>query len=446
MSTCPPALRTIAAGLRRCLAAVLILLPAGCARDGAIVSEPAAMSDQRPFVIAHRGASGYRPEHTLAGYTLAIEQGADAIEPDLVVTRDGVLIARHENEIGGTTDVAQHPEFADRRTRKRVDGEEIEGWFAEDFTLAEIRTLRARERLADLRTANTPYDGQFGIPTFAEVIALAAAAPRPVAIYPETKHPTYFAEEGRYLDGTPIRRSLSALLVDELVRSGFTDPARVYIQSFELANLIELRTRLLPAAGIDARLMQLYGDTDAVRSDNESFALPYDLRWHAARGDDLDALYPGLRDLIPQLGHAAVSYGDLTTPAVLGWIREHYAYGIAPWKDNLLPRSNVVASSSSTADIAAPSAAASTATSLATAAATRPRLNGTVAPLIAAAHATGLKVHTYTFRADAPYLAADERGNGLSMEQEMQRLLDAGLDGYFTDFPGRGVAVRQRQR
>lgn len=429
MSTRPAEFRTIAAGLRRCLAAVLILLPAGCARDGAIVSEPAAMSDQRPFVIAHRGASGYRPEHTLAGYALAIEQGADAIEPDLVVTRDGVLIARHENEIGGTTDVAQHPEFADRRTRKRVDGEEIDGWFAEDFTLAEIRTLRARERLADLRTANTPYDGQFGIPTFAEVIALAARAPRPVAIYPETKHPTYFAHEGRYLDGTPIHRSLSALLVDELVRSGFTDPARVYIQSFELANLIELRRQLLPAARIDARLMQLYGDTDAVRADNESFALPYDLRWHAARGDDLDALYPGLRAVLPQLGRTVVSYGDLTTPAVLGWMRERYAYGIAPWKDNLLPRHGIVASSSPAADGAAP----------------LPRLNGTVSPLIAAAHAAGLKVHTYTFRADAPYLVADDRGNGLSMEQEMQRLLDGGLDGYFTDFPNRGVAVRERQ-
>ncbi|WP_257385525.1 glycerophosphodiester phosphodiesterase family protein [Tahibacter caeni] len=429
MSTRLAEFRTIAAGLRRCLAAVLILLPAGCARDGAAVSEHAAMSVQRPFVIAHRGASGYRPEHTLAGYALAIEQGADAIEPDLVVTRDGVLIARHENEIGGTTDVARHPEFADRRTRKRVDGEEIDGWFAEDFTLAEIRTLRARERLADLRAANTQYDGQSGIPTFAEVIALAAAAPRPVAIYPETKHPTYFAAEGRYLDGTPIRRSLSALLVDELVRSGFTDPARIYIQSFELANLIELRTRLLPAAGIDARLMQLYGDTDAVRADNESFALPYDLRWHAARGDDLDVLYPGLRAVLPQLGRAAVSYGDLTAPVALAWMRERYAYGIAPWKDDLLPRHDVAVSSSS-----------------ATTAAGLPRLRGPVSPLIAAAHAAGLAVHAYTFRADAPYLVADEHGNALSMEQELQRLLDAGLDGYFTDFPDRGVAVRERQR
>ena len=436
MAIRPITFRAVITGLRRCLAAVLILLPAGCARDGAIVSEPAAMSDQRPFVIAHRGASGYRPEHTLAGYTLAIEQGADAIEPDLVVTRDGVLIARHENEISGTTDVAQHPEFADRRTRKQVDGEEIEGWFAEDFTLAEIRTLRARERLADLRKANTAYDGQFGIPTFAEVIALAAAAPRPVAIYPETKHPTYFAHEGRYLDGTPIHRSLSALLVDELVRSGFTDPARVYIQSFELANLIELRTQLLPAAGIDARLMQLYGDTDAVRADNESFALPYDLRWHAARGDDLDALYPGLRERLPQLGRAAVSYGDLTSSAVLDWMHERYAYGIAPWKDNLLPRRSGAATSPTAAGASSPT----------TTIAAMPRLSGPAAPLITAAHAAGLRVHTYTFRADAPYLVADEHGNTLSMEQEMQRLLDAGLDGYFTDFPDRGVTVRERQR
>ena len=126
-----------------------------------------------PIVIGHRGASGDRPEHTLESYRLAIEQGADYIEPDLVSTKDHVLVARHENEIGGTTDVAQHPEFASRRTTKTIDGVSITGWFTEDFTLAELKTLKARERLPDLRPANTVFDGQYEVPTFQEVIDLA---------------------------------------------------------------------------------------------------------------------------------------------------------------------------------------------------------------------------------------------------------------------------------
>ncbi len=406
-------------GLRRWVPAVLIALQAACSPHTAVPTTESRMPAERPFVIAHRGASGYRPEHTLESYALAIEQGADAIEPDLVVTRDGVLICRHENEIGGTTDVAQHPEFADRRTRKRIDGDEIDGWFAEDFTLAEIRTLRARERLPELRPANTRYDGAFAIPTFAEVIALAANASRPVAIYPETKHPTHFEHEGRHLDGTPIARSISALLVDELVRSGFRDPARIYIQSFELANLIELRTRLLPAAGLDARLMQLFGDTDAVTPQNENFALPYDLRWHAAHGDDLDVRYPGLRERLPALGTTEVSYGDLTGARVLAWMHGRYAYGIAPWKDNLLPRARDVTDGT--------------------------RLDGTAHLLIAAAKSAGLKVHTYTLRAEPALLPHDRDGALMTMEDEINRLLDAGVDGYFTDQPDRGV-VRARSR
>ena len=133
-------------------------------------------ADSRPFVIAHRGASGYVPEHTLAGYFIAIQQGADYVEPDLVISKDGALLARHENEIGGTTDVAAHPEFAARKATKSIDGEQVTGWFTEDFTLAELKTLRARERLPELRRANTRYDGVFEIPTFEEVLDLVAAA------------------------------------------------------------------------------------------------------------------------------------------------------------------------------------------------------------------------------------------------------------------------------
>jgi glycerophosphoryl diester phosphodiesterase len=177
-----------------------------------------------PIVIAHRGASAHRPEHTLAAYELAIELGADFIEPDVVSTADGVLVARHENEISGTTDVAERPEFAGRRTVKEVDGRRKEGWFAEDLTLDELRTLRARERLPGLR--GTAFDGRFGIPTLEEVIALAARAG--VGVYPETKHPSYFAELGLALE-PPLLAALE----------GFSGP--VFIQSFEAGNLGALR-------------------------------------------------------------------------------------------------------------------------------------------------------------------------------------------------------------
>src|SRR5919109_2336014 len=153
---------------------------------------------RQPLVIGHRGASGYRPEHTLASYRLAIEMGADYIEPDLVSTKDHVLVARHENDITGTTDVASHPEFADRQTTKTIDGVAHTGWFTEDFTLAELRTLRAKERLPDLRPTNTAFDGLYRIPTFQEVIDLAKRAG--VGIYPETKLPTYFDSIGLSLE------------------------------------------------------------------------------------------------------------------------------------------------------------------------------------------------------------------------------------------------------
>ena len=199
------------------------------------------------LVIAHRGASGDRPEHTLEAYRLAVEQGADVIEPDLVATKDGVLVARHENEISGTTDVASRPEFADRYATKTIDGEERAGWFTEDFTLAELKTLRAVERLPDTRPANAAYDGQFEVPTLGEVIALAQALGeargRPVGLYPETKHPSYFRGIGLPLEET---------LVETLHAAGYTSPADpVWVQSFEVGNLRALR------AMTDLRLVQL---------------------------------------------------------------------------------------------------------------------------------------------------------------------------------------------
>jgi glycerophosphoryl diester phosphodiesterase len=210
------------------------------------MSEKSAPRRERPpgelskpcLVIGHRGASGYLPEHTLASYTLAIVQGADFIEPDLVATRDGVLVARHENEIGGTTDVASRPEFSARRREQMIDGYPVEGWFTEDFTLAELKTLRARERLPALRPASAKNDGRFEVPTFDEVLQLLAGvnasrrtAGKPaIGICPETKRPSHFAALGLGLE-EPLLASLDRGL----------QGAPVIIQSFETGNLEQLR-------------------------------------------------------------------------------------------------------------------------------------------------------------------------------------------------------------
>jgi glycerophosphoryl diester phosphodiesterase len=210
-----------------------------------------AADSRRPLLIAHRGASGERPEHTLEAYRLAVEQGADFVEPDLVATKDGVLVCRHENEISGTTDVASRPEFAARRATKTIDGASVTGWFTEDFTLAELRTLRARERLPALR--GTSFDGRFAVPTFEEVLDLVArenARPqrrgRPLGVYPETKHPSYFEGLGLPLEG----RLLEALRRHGLDRAD----APVFVQSFEVGNLRSLagRTRLPLVQLVDA--------------------------------------------------------------------------------------------------------------------------------------------------------------------------------------------------
>ncbi len=191
-------------------------------------------SAARPcLVIAHRGASAYLPEHTLEAYALAVRLGADYIEPDLVMTRDGVLIARHDNVLNLTTDIGRRPEFAGRRTKKSVDGEEVDGWFSEDFTLSEIKTLRAIERIPDARPRNAMFDGRFAIPTFDEILALRAElvreTGREIGVYPETKHPTHFQAAGLAMEHP---------LVETLKRHGLAEAdAPVFIQSFETANL-----------------------------------------------------------------------------------------------------------------------------------------------------------------------------------------------------------------
>ena len=248
-----------------------------------------------PIVIGHRGAPGYRPEHTLASYKLAIQMGADYIEPDLVSTKDGVLVARHENDITGTTDVADHPEFADRLTTKTIDGKSVTGWFTEDFTLAELKTLRAKERLPAVRPQNTRYDGRFEVPTFDEVLDLVERESRRrgevVGVYPETKHPTYFRSIGLALE-KPLVAALRAHHLDR-------PNAEVYIQSFETGNLKALSDQ------VKVPLVQLVDASGA----------PYDLQ---ASGDGR-------------------TYADLVTPRGLREIST-YADAVGANKDLVLPR------------------------------------------------------------------------------------------------------------
>jgi glycerophosphoryl diester phosphodiesterase len=212
------------------------------------VTLPVAASAQDMLVIAHRGASAERPEHTLAAYELAIDQGADYIEPDLVATRDLVLVARHENELSGTTDVATRKEFEDRRRDKTIDGQQIAGWFAEDFTLAELRTLRAKERIPSLRPANARYDGLYQVPTFDEVVKLVrakeAAMGKRIGLYPELKHPEFLLQNAGI--------DMVDLLLRELRQLGITPADPVFIQSFEIAPLQRLKQR-----GPGFRLVQL---------------------------------------------------------------------------------------------------------------------------------------------------------------------------------------------
>lgn len=227
-------------GLKRSMIRLPLLLAAAMlASCSATEGAKMAASVSNPIIIAHRGASGERPEHTLAAYTLAIEQGADYIEPDLVLTKDGVLVARHENEISETTDVSARPEFADRKTTKSIDGQQMTGWFTEDFTLAELKTLRAKERLPLLRKANMAYDGQFEVPTFEEILALAKAKSgetgRVIGVYPETKHPSYFAAIGLPHE-EPLLKTLAQFGMTKV-------DSPVFIQSFEVGNLQALRRK-----------------------------------------------------------------------------------------------------------------------------------------------------------------------------------------------------------
>lgn len=307
------------------------------------------LTGQSPIVIGHRGASGYRPEHTLAAYELAIQMGADYIEPDLVSTIDGVLVARHENALAvlnpdGTinttdtsTDVYLRSEFSDRKTTKVIDGVSITGWFTEDFTLAELKTLRAIERIPAIRPQNTQYNGLFEIPTLQEIIDLAkqqsALLGRTIGIYPETKHPTYFDSIGL---------SMEEKLVEVLNANGYVDEtAPVFIQSFEVSNLQDLNQLT------DVSLVQLISNGGR----------PYDF---VVNGDS--RLY---RDLITPLGLAEIAT---------------YANGIGANKNLIIPRD-------SQGNLLSPTT------------------------LVDDAHAAGLLVHAWTFRNEDVFLPRNLQGN-----------------------------------
>lgn len=331
--------------------------------------------EQTALIIAHRGASGYVPEHTLAAYALAVLQGADYIEPDLVMTRDGQLVARHDNELGLTTDVAQRPEFAARKRTQTVDGRSLEGWFSEDFTLAELKTLRAIERIPQVRPANTRFDGQFEIPTLQEIIDLGrrleASQQRVIGLYPETKHPTHFQQLGLAME-----RPLLAVLE----RNGYDSAeAPVYIQSFEVENLKTL-------SGLTSiRLIQLL--------------------WIEGQPFDQQALGSDL------------SYPRMITPEGLKNIAR-YASGIGPEKGMVIPRDTAGKLSTPTT-------------------------------LVRDAHAAGLKVHPYTFRAENNFLPDDLRSGSDpakrgDIDAELRAFLASGIDGLFIDQPD--IAVRLRDK
>ncbi len=337
-----------------------------------------------PIVIGHRGASGYLPEHTLQGYLLAIQQGANFIEPDLVMTKDGVLIARHEPVLGGTTDVAMRPEFASRKSTKMLDGVRTTDWYASDFTLAEIKTLRAIQP-----RANRPqqFNGLYEIPTLDEVIALArsesARLGRSVGIYPEIKHSTFH-------DGIFGNKVFEDKLVDKLHAAyGNSANAPVFIQSFEVGNLQYLNTRT------DIKLVQLVDANDVNPDGSLDLTAPY--------GQPFDVAAAG----------GGLSFADMLTGVGLAFVKT-YADGVGPWKPYLVKTIDPAGDNSTPIN---------------------DRLVEGSTGVIEAAHAAGLLVHAYTFRDDAS-------GYGFADPQaEMTYYFQLGVDGVFTDFPDTGVAA-----
>jgi len=387
-----------AAAVMAATACSLALAPSAMAHD----SHPRwhdEDKDSLPLVTAHRGASGYLPEHTLEAYALAIEQGADFIEPDLVATKDGHLIARHEPNIGATTDVTV--KFPGRERTREVDGAPIMDFFAADFTLKEIKTLRARQTMAE---RPQQFNGTFSIPTFDEVLALARQAGRergrPVGVYPETKHPTFHEQIG-----LPLERRLVAALR----RAGLNHRrAPVYIQSFEQANLRYLNrlTRVQLVQLVDAWDVALDGSLVY----EQTSLRPYD--WTVS-GD------PAL---------TGRTYGFFATNAGLDEIAT-YADVVAPWKPYIVPTSGTDANGDGDADDVTGDGVVDE----------RDRKLERPTSLIRRAHHRGLDVHTWTFRNEPRRLASDYQGDPA---EEYMLFYALGIDGVFSDFPDTALAAR----
>ncbi len=355
------------------------------------------LDGKAPLVIGHRGASGYLPEHTLESYKRAIEFGADFIEPDLVATSDGELIARHEPNITNTTDVADRPEFASRKTTKVVDGVSETGWFASDFTLAEIKTIRARQAFAE---RDQSFNGKYQIPTLREVLDLAktegARVNRTIGVYPETKHPTYH---------NGLNLGLDDRLLAILSSYGYTQKSSpIIIQSFEVANLKYIRTKT------QVRIVQLIDANDVDVNGKISLAAPYDKPYDFAVAKD------------PR------TFVDMVTPAGLADIKQ-YADGIGPWKPYLIPSKGTDANGDGKADDVSGDGAVDE----------RDRTLLPATSVVKDAHAAGLFVHAYTFRNEARRLASDYTGDP---KAEYKRFYELGVDGLFSDFPDTALAAR----
>jgi glycerophosphoryl diester phosphodiesterase len=352
--------------------------------------KPKPRRENSPLVIGHRGASGFVPEHTLQSYRLAIKLGADYVEPDLVATKDGVLIARHEPFIGTTdttdrdsTDVADHPEFASKVATKTLDGVPTEGWWASDFTLAEIKTLGAKQTRGG---RPTEFDGKFKIPTLQEIIRVvknqSRRRGRKIGIYPETKHPTFHKDLGLPLEG----RLVSVLKKNGLNRR----TAPVFIQSFEQSNLKQLNG-MTPV-----RLIQLVDANDTDANGNPTYAPPFDRPYDWTVSGD-----PVLQ---------ARTFGFFATDEGLAEVKT-YADGIGPWKVYIIPTAG-----GGGGDVFEP-----------------PTPN-----LIQRAHAHGLLIHTWTFRDDA--FPTGYPGGPVEEYLAFYRL---GIDGVFSDFPDTAFAARE---
>ncbi|KQP20075.1 glycerophosphodiester phosphodiesterase [Pseudorhodoferax sp. Leaf267] len=376
------------------LSALAVAALAAC---GSSDDDYPTLSGDKPLVVGHRGASGYRPEHTLASYTLAIEMGADFIEPDLVATKDGVLVARHEPNITNTTDVSTRPEFADRKTTKVVDGVSETGWFASDFTLAEIKTLYAKQTFAE---RDQSYNTQFRIPTLEEVLDLAktegAKVGRTIGVIPETKHPTYHVGLGLQLEDR---------LLAILARYGYTEKSSpVVVQSFEVSNLKYLRSKS------QIRLVQLIDANDVKADGSMDLTAPYDKPYDFAVAGD------------------ARTFATMLTPAGLQEIKT-YADMIGPWKPYLIPTRQVDANNDGQPDDLNGDGKIDE----------RDRVVMPTTSVIRDAHAAGLMVVPYTFRSEVTRLPSNDKGDA---KAEYKRFYDAGVDGVFSDFPDAAVAAR----